>query len=271
MTTTMNRGLVPGSVLPALAALTLTLTVAPAALAQPALVRLQAEDRAGGDLFACALDLDGTTLLVGSLLDDDRGADSGSAYVFELGPGAEGWRQSAKLLAPDAAAGHRFGFAVALAGERALIGAPLAGAGGAVYQYEREPGGEEWRLVARFGAAEGGADAGAALAFTPTRVLAGAPAADAAGRIDAGAVLAFSLDAAGNRAVERIAAREPQAGAGFGGALAAGGGWAAVGAPWTDAPFTDSGAVHLFAESGAGLAETVRITAADGRPFDAFG
>jgi uncharacterized repeat protein (TIGR01451 family) len=268
MTTTMNGGLVPGSVLLALTAL----AVSPAALAQgTALLRLQAEDRAGGDLFACALDLDGTTLLVGSLLDDDRGADSGSAYVFELGPGDEGWRQSAKILAPDAAAGHRFGFAVALAGERALIGAPLAGAGGAVYQYEREPGGEGWRLVDRVGAAEGGADAGAALAFTPTRGLAGAPAADAAGRIDAGAVLAFSLDAPGGGAVERIAAREPQAGAGFGWALAASGGRAAVGAPWTDAPFTDSGAVHLLTESGAGLAETVRITAADARPFDAFG
>ncbi|HRI69407.1 MAG TPA: FG-GAP repeat protein [Polyangium sp.] len=46
--------------------------------------KLTAFDAAGGDQFAFAVAYDGTTLVSGSLGDDDRGSASGSAYAFTL-------------------------------------------------------------------------------------------------------------------------------------------------------------------------------------------
>jgi uncharacterized repeat protein (TIGR01451 family) len=246
--------------------------VSPGASAQepPPVERLQASDRAAGDLFGCALDLQvdprRAVLLVGSLHDDDLGPDSGSAYVFELAPGADGWAETAKLRAPDGAAGDRLGFAVALAegGDDALLGAPFAGAGGAVYRVRRGPTGG-WEPVARLATDEAGAALGSSLAFAAGLVAAGAPTATSDGRREAGAV--FLFDPAGGL-VRRLAATGAAAGDAFGWSLAWGGGTLAVGAPWADGRFTDTGAVHLFA--GAGGAG-VRLVAPDAAPFDAFG
>lgn len=254
----------------AIACLTTLLTCLPGALAaqDTAIERLQPEDRAAGDLFACALSLSGGTLLAGSLLDDDRGPDSGSAYVFDLG--AAGWAQSAKLLGTDTRAGDRFGFSVELDGDRALIGAPLSGPGGAAYRFERVNG--AWRQTARFAATETGADAGSAVAFLGegafSFALVGAPRADAGGRVDAGAVLVYLLQGG---LEGRLEAPTPRSRAGFGWKVAASGELAAVGAPWADAPLTGSGEVVLFSADIEGFHTLGEVTAPDAAPFEAFG
>lgn len=237
------------------------------------LERLQAEDRSGGDLFACALALSEGRLLIGSLFDDDRGPDSGSAYVFDLGP--DGWVQSAKLLGGGTGAGDRFGFSVDLAadGNRALIGSPLFGAGGAAYRFDRIDG--AWRQTARWAAGEAGADAGAAVALVGAgragRALVGAPLADAGGRVDSGAVLAFRLAAAGDQPPVRLEAATPRAGAGLGWSVAGSGPVVAAGAPWADAPFTGAGTVTLFTEGPGGFRVLAELPAPDATPFQAFG
>lgn len=248
--------------------------VLPAAAQERPLERLQAEDRAAGDLFGCALDLAAGTLLVGSLLDDDLGADSGSAYVFETGgPGGEApaaaFRQTAKLLAPDGAAGDELGFAVALdrEGAAALLGAPLSGPGGAVYRFGRDQAGR-WRFQGRLGTDEAGAGLGTSVAFDGRRAVAGAPTAASGGRAEAGAVLVFGPQ---GELRQRLSAASPGAGDGFGWSLAPGDRLLAVGAPWADTPFTDTGSVHLFRSSEGGFVPAGTLTAPDGRPFDAFG
>jgi len=84
---------------------------------------LTAKDASGGDQFGEALDLEGTTALVGAPSDDDA---TGSAYVFE--GLAEGWTQMARLQ-PSALGGEdpfqterRFGNDVALHGDEAVVG-----------------------------------------------------------------------------------------------------------------------------------------------------
>lgn len=47
--------------------------------------------------------------------DDDKGIDSGSAYIFERN--ADGWVQRAKLTADDGEAGDGFGRSVSISGE----------------------------------------------------------------------------------------------------------------------------------------------------------
>lgn len=101
--------------------------------------RLTAPDAAAGDQFGGDLALDGSTLVVGALFDDDRGIDSGSAYVFDLVDGQ--WTFGIKLTASDGAAGDEFGRSVDTDGGTIVVGAPkdddLGRDVGAVYVYTR--------------------------------------------------------------------------------------------------------------------------------------
>ena len=83
--------------------------------------KLLAFDGAEGDSFACSVAVDGDQVVIGEYFDDDSGSDSGSAYVF--GFDGSSWVEQAKLLASDGAADKWFGTAVAVSGERAMIGA----------------------------------------------------------------------------------------------------------------------------------------------------
>jgi hypothetical protein len=82
--------------------------------------KLIASDGAFNDRFGQSVFLSGDTALIGAPLDDDNGADSGSAYVFTRTDTA--WTQQQKLLALDGPTGY-FGFSVSLACNTALIGA----------------------------------------------------------------------------------------------------------------------------------------------------
>ncbi|RKY21412.1 MAG: hypothetical protein DRQ55_04575 [Planctomycetota bacterium] len=79
-----------------------------------------------GDQFGRSLALDGERLLVGAPFDDDLGAQSGSAFVFERV--GEVWTETAQLLPNDGASGDQFGRSVALSGDTALVGAWLSDA-----------------------------------------------------------------------------------------------------------------------------------------------
>lgn len=144
--------------------------------------RLMSSDGAIYDTFGSAIALDGSTLLVGSPLDDDAcpsdpACQSGSAYVFERIGGA--WTQTAKLVAPDALAGDLFGSSVALSGDLAVIGAPgvdeRGASAGAMYVYQRVGG--VWTFVARQqgGTVTAGDGFGSAVAAGSGAVLCAAP------------------------------------------------------------------------------------------------
>lgn len=78
-----------------------------------------ADDGAVGDAFGISVALHGSTVVIGADLDDDNGAESGSAYVFDLFSG----EQLEKLTSSDGAAGDAFGFAVAVNSQSVLAGA----------------------------------------------------------------------------------------------------------------------------------------------------
>jgi len=70
--------------------------------------------------------IDGDTMVIGADQDDDKGSNSGSAYVFTRDtPGdlASGWTQVAKLTAGDGAADDHFGSSVSIDGDTMVIGA----------------------------------------------------------------------------------------------------------------------------------------------------
>jgi len=61
--------------------------------------KLFASDIEGQDNFGYAVSLSGDTALITSPFDDDKGVDSGSAYIFTRTGNT--WTQQAKLLASD--------------------------------------------------------------------------------------------------------------------------------------------------------------------------
>ena len=92
----------------------------------PSVARLSASDAQPGDAFGTAVSAWDDRILVGAPGDDVDGlANAGSAYDFRrFGSGA--WQAGAKIAASAAGAGAGFGEALALAGERAMVGAPSA-------------------------------------------------------------------------------------------------------------------------------------------------
>ena len=86
------------------------------------LEKILASDGADGDWFGMSVAISGDYAIVGASHDDDKGTDSGSAYVFHR-TGTNTWDAGTKVLADDGAAGDRFGVSVAISGERAIIAA----------------------------------------------------------------------------------------------------------------------------------------------------
>jgi len=87
---------------------------------------ITASDAEDGDLFGFAVGTDGQSAIVGSWSDDDNGSTSGSAYIFDADTGS----QLHKLTASDGASGDRFGSAVAISGNFAIIGSQRDDDGG---------------------------------------------------------------------------------------------------------------------------------------------
>lgn len=204
------------------------------------------EDGAEDAAFGTGLAVSDGMLAVGAP------AKAGAAYVFVRGHDAATWTLDARFMGSKAdAAQDRFGQAVAVDGDRLVVGAPgdsTAGAGsGAVYAYERR--GDTWEERAFLKASEPVAKTafGSAVALRDDLLVVGAPA-----RLDAGAVYVFGMDLATWTEHAQLTA-DGNADR-FGTSVAIGEGFIAVGAPGEatgadanaarGAVFTYSGTAH---------------------------
>jgi hypothetical protein len=121
--------------------------------------KLTASDGATDDSFGVSVAISGDTAIVGAPLDDTAaGSNAGSAYVFTRSGGV--WTEQQKLTASDGAANDSFGFAVAITGDTAIVGAnaddTAAGANaGSAYVFTRSAGvwTQQQKLIASDGAA----------------------------------------------------------------------------------------------------------------------
>ena len=137
----------------------------------------------------------------------------------------------------------------------------------------------EWSLatgcdaveVGRIGVASAAGDLlGQSIAVSGDRVVAGAPEADPSGLDSAGAAYVIARRPGGSWELEAtLVARDATAGDQAGFAVAIDGDTIAIGAPYADAPQTDSGAVFVFARSGSGFSPVQTLSGEDG--FDYFG
>lgn len=163
--------------------------------------KLAADDGAEEDRFGTSVAVDGNTALVGArAVDTERGVGAGAAYVFRRiadRQGTAGWGQSVRLTADDGDREDRFGRAVALSGDRAVIGAfgddtGAGEGGGSAYLFVDE---DDWVQRAKFTTRDRGQYEllGSAVAVAGRTAVAGAPGVDTRSADDIGAAYVYSL------------------------------------------------------------------------------
>ena len=117
--------------------------------------KIVAPDATTEDLFGFKVAIDSDTMVVSSLLDDDDGNESGSAYIY-VRDGSE-WTLQAKLTASDATAGDWFARDVGIDGDTVVIGAnktdDLGYWSGSAYVFVRN--GTTWTQQAKLTASDG--------------------------------------------------------------------------------------------------------------------
>jgi hypothetical protein len=227
--------------------------------------------------FGFSVALDGDTAIVGApRADIGNGADQGVAYVFVRQAGV--WTQQARL--GDGMVGSRFGSSVALAGNFAIVGAPLQLSAilpfitpcGAAFAYERV--GASWTSRGILFPNDCATDdhAGASVATDGTIVLMGAPNKDGG----KGAVYRFFRDLGGMvLGPFKLTASDGVSGDAFGSAVAVHNKTAIIGAPFAVVGgHPDQGASYVFEENlltPATWDERTKLTASDGAELDRFG
>jgi len=224
------------------------------------------------DMAGSAVAVQGSVAVVGAPGADAAGTDSGLALVYERDE--DGWVRTASLTPEGAAEGARFGSAVAVDGDRILVGAsgdvPAGEDPGRAFVFERD--GDGWRQLAVLTPADGGGGDGFgdAVALDGDRALVGARFADLSGS-DEGAAYLFRHQSDGWTEVGRLTAPEPADRDQFGHAVALGNDAALVGAPRVDEPGRDSGAIWAFSPGNGGWDDTRRLSPAAPDAYDEFG
>ncbi len=264
---------------------------------------LKASNTDADDSFGYAVAIDGNTMIVGAPGEDSSGnapntddngnsrTDSGAAYVFVYENSA--WTQQAYLKARNSSAGDRFGSAVAIDGDRVLIGSPLEDAAttgvngiggddtvrdsGAAYLFIRN--GTTWTQEAYIKQSNPDLEdyMGTSVALSGNTLVLGAPGEDSnAQGINenesdntseaSGAAYLFTLENGLWAQSAYLKNSASAAGHTFGTAVQISGDIIAIGAPKNG-----SGAVTIFTKNNSNWSETAIITSTTPRPDEDFG
>ena len=216
-------------------------------------LKLLPGDGGSGHEFGYSVAIDNGVIAVGARFDDDNGADSGSAYLFDAATGSE----LVKLLPTDGTASDEFGFSIAIDNGIVAVGALQADGNGirsgAAYLFDATTGIELHKLLPTDGSA--GDEFGFAIAIDNGIVAVGAKRDDDNG--DASGSL-YLFDVASGAQVDKILPSDGAAINHFGEAVAMDNGIVAVGAHGHshDGLLISPGAAYLFdVATGSQIAE----------------
>lgn len=238
--------------------------------------KLTTSDATPGSRSGWSVAVDGNTAVVGTPFDDVGASDTGSAYVFVRAAGT--WSLQAKLTASDAQAGDRFGWAVTVSGDSAVIGAPFEDESisnqdtGSAYVFVRSD--NNWVQQQKLRASDvGGATRfdlfGASVASDNDTTIIGAwkhVAQTVSGTLDAaGAAYVFMRTQGSWSEQQKLMASDAAEFDIFGRSVAVSGDTAIVGAPFlgSDMGNRDAGAAYVFMRNVATWSETQKLMASD--------
>jgi phage baseplate assembly protein gpV len=254
------------------------------------LAKLTATDGAAGDEFGVSVSIDGDTMVVGAHYDDDKGDNSGSAYVYTrdtAGDLASGWTQIAKLTADDGAAYDWFGTSVSIDGDTVVIGAyaddDKGDKSGSAYVFTRDTAGElasNWTQVDKLNATDGAAgdEFGVSVSIDGDTIVIGAFQDDD----NSGSAYVFTRVTAGNltsgwtQVEPKLTAGDGAASDEFGHSVSIDGDTVVIGARYDDDKGSASGSVYVFTrvtagDLASGWTQVAKLTADDGAASDVFG
>ncbi|MDX1400686.1 MAG: hypothetical protein R3245_02090, partial [Kiloniellales bacterium] len=226
----------------------------------------------GGSSFGFSTAMEGDLALVGAPLKDvDTTMERGAAYVYQFN--GSSWVGGQQLLSNNIQTGPRFGHSVALAGGRAMVGAPLAEVfvltdAGTVYVYEEDKG--VWGQSQFLHPSDALAldpirEFGFSIAMEGNRAVIGAPG-DSESGTESGSVFVFERDTKSGewQEVYKLLPDDGEEGDRFGHAVGLSGDFVYVGAPFDDDVAQDAGAIYLFElNSGARVAQQLEKYVAD--------
>jgi len=205
------------------------------------------------DSFGASVANSESFIAVGATGDDTIGSDAGAVHIYMHNQ--FGWVYEDTLYPTGSAANSRFGWDVALADDRLLVGAPLDNSGGqgigAVYSYRRVNG--IWTMLEKRKSPSGTATGffggvieinNDVVAISDVRAPGHAP--------SAGAVYLFQFGETTMTWEEVLIANDGGSGDGFGAAIAIDGDRILIGAPNADTSGTGSGRVYVFESTPAG-------------------
>ncbi|MCK4872872.1 MAG: FG-GAP repeat protein [Phycisphaerales bacterium] len=228
------------------------------------LAKLLPSDGAAHDLFGHSVTISGTTAIVGAPGDNDNGAGSGSAYLFDATTG----QQIFKLLPSDGAAGDSFGCSVAISGTTAVVGAPNdddnGDNSGSAYLFDTITGQQLFKLLPSDGAERDWF--GCSVAISGAIAIVAAPNDDDNGG-DSGS--AYLFDTATGQQITKLLPSDGAAYDYFGCSVAISGTTAIVGAHYDDDSGGDSGSAYLF-DTATGQ-QIAKLLPSDGAEEDRFG
>ncbi|SPD75284.1 exported hypothetical protein [uncultured Desulfobacterium sp.] len=210
--------------------------------------KLTASDAAENDYFGYSVSIDGEVAVVGAHLNDDKGANSGSAYIFKR----EGstWTEQGKLIPSDAAADDYLGYSVSINGDYLIIGAYRNDDGGSnsgsAYIFKRD--GLIWAEQAKLTASDAAAGDyfGLSVSMNGDYAIVGAYADDDKG-LSSGSAYLFKRDGLIWTQIKKITAGNGAASDYFGRSVSLTNNYAIVGAYGKDdSAVYDAGSVYFY-------------------------
>ena len=224
------------------------------------------------DKFGAAVDIGEDNLIVGAPSHSVGGPDSGVSYIFALHE--NGWTQRGILVDDDTAIDDRFGSAVSISGNTAIVGAQEnddAGSNaGAAYVFERQ--GTNWALQAKLSpnTSTPGDLFGCAVSISGDIALIGACGNDDNGP-SAGAAYIFMRHGIDWIQAAKLIAVDTRMFDHFGASVAIDGTTAVIGAFGSDNAGENSGAAYIFTSDGNNWTQQAKLTSDDAITEDLFG
>ena len=226
-------------------------------------LKITASDAEAYGSFGGSVAIDGNTVVISA---PGGGVDGTfGVYVLRTSDGGATYVEVAKLTVSNAATYGDFASSVAIDGDTIVVGAYMAGTGGAVYVFRTSDGGATYGEVAMLTAADAAADDsfGGSVAIDGDTVVIGAN-----GNNDGtGAVYVFRTTDGGATydQVAKLTASDGATDDQFGNSVAIDGGTVVVGAWYGDA-------AYVFRTTDAWTTHTeIKLTAADAATGDYFG
>jgi len=237
--------------------------------------RLDPAEGSNGEQLGYAVALSGDTALVG-VPSDILGASYGYGSAFVFTRTGSTWSEQRKLTASDVEPVSYFGYAVALDGDNAVIGAPYNTHGanalqGSAYVFARS--GSAWTEQAKLFAADGGAEDlfGSAVAVSGDTVVAGAFIDDIGDQANQGSAYVFVRAGAAWSLQQKLLMAGGELNDQFGLGVAIDGDKLLVGARLDAVVNNRQGSVNVYTRSGSSWAAGQKLIASDGSAFDVFG